>query len=152
MAGGSLSPTDVSNVIAYLSTLTGTVTVDTTSGSTIINTAGCLGCHGGTIAPTFNNITATVSATFGADDMVSTVMNSAVSSQITSSSVGSSGVDDAITAANFPGGTAQTGDAGCLMCHSYNGKNIGPAPWDLTLNPGVSSPNVKYIKRRPKNT
>ena len=149
----SLSSSAVSNVVSYLSSLTGAApAIDTASGFTIMQSAGCLGCHavsggnstlgvsgGINIGPdlsTVGSILGSKGIGIFVNYMASDVLSSSISSELTSGDVDAienylSSLTGAAPAIDTASGFTIMQSAGCLNCHTINGTggSVGP---DLT--------------------
>ena len=142
----SLSAADVSNVASYLSSLTGAPpSIDSSNGETVMQSAGCFGCHSGggslgvsggiTIGPSLSTIGSTLSSkgiSIAVNYMVSDMVSSSVSSQLTPSDISTvdnylSSLTGAPPSINSSNGETAMQSAGCLGCHTLNGTGgIGP--------------------------
>ncbi len=158
----SLSPSALSTVVNYLSTLTApSPAVNTASGETIMQSAGCFGCHTvngeGGVGPDLSTIGSTLSPD-GIKVAVNYMTSPNMLSDFLSSSLTQSDVAAVVNylstltapspAVNTASGETIMQSAGCFGCHTVNGEGgVGPdlSTIGSTINSNGIGIGVNYM-------
>ena len=169
----TLTSSEVTSIVTYLETLTsgGTPSINTANGETIMQSAGCLGCHtvngatmpgfsiAGGVGPDLSTIGSTINSTgigIGVNYMASNIMSSGVASALSSADI--STIESYLGSLQGPTVTGYTKgeplyesastvmaqlQETCLLCHSGDGYN--GATTTFSASPGPNFYNIAPI-------